>query len=62
MVEPTRANGTIKSAAIDTAEPQRDDHLRSADFFDVQNYPEIIFESTRIEVIDEDEFHVTRQP
>ena len=55
----TRAYGKIKVASIDTGEPQRDDHLRSADFFDVENYPEITFESTSIEVIDEDEFHVT---
>lgn len=51
--------GTIKAASIDTSEPKRDEHLRSADFFDAGAYPEITFESTRIEAIDEDEFHVT---
>jgi len=55
----SKASGTIKAASIDTGEPKRDEHLRSPDFFDVDNYPDIAFESTSIEVIDENEFHVT---
>ncbi len=55
----SKAYGKIQAASIDTGEPQRDDHLRSPDFFDAETYPEITFESTRIEVIDEDELHVT---
>lgn len=55
----TRAYGTIKAASLDSGEPKRDEHLRSPDFFDVENHPDITFESTSIEVIDEDEFHVT---
>jgi polyisoprenoid-binding protein YceI len=39
---------TIKAASIDTRTSQRDDHLRSADFLDVANFPEITFRSTRI--------------
>lgn len=39
----------IKTASIDTAQQQRDDHLRSADFFDVETYPEIVFRITAIE-------------
>ena len=34
---------TIKAASIDTATQQRDGHLRSNDFFDPENYPEITF-------------------
>lgn len=40
---------TIDAASVNTREPQRDAHLRSADFFDVERYPEIKFRSTRIE-------------
>ena len=41
--------GTIKVASIDTDDKQRDDHLRSADFFDAVNHPEIIFASKKVE-------------
>lgn len=40
---------TIDASSIDTREPQRDGHLRSADFFDVEKFPTITFKSTRIE-------------
>jgi polyisoprenoid-binding protein YceI len=39
---------TIKSASINTGLAQRDDHLRTADFFDVKTYPEIVFKSEKI--------------
>ncbi len=39
----------INVASIDTREPQRDQHLRSADFFDVDKYPKITFRSTKID-------------
>jgi polyisoprenoid-binding protein YceI len=40
---------SLDPASIDTREPRRDDHLRSADFLDVEHFPKITFASTRIE-------------
>jgi polyisoprenoid-binding protein YceI len=45
----SRVVGAVKAASIDTNQPDRDAHLRSPDFFDVEGYPEIRFESTRIQ-------------
>jgi polyisoprenoid-binding protein YceI len=42
-------NVTIKTASINTQNERRDTHLRSADFFDVENNPEIVFVSKKIE-------------
>ncbi len=40
-----KTSGTIDAASINTNVEQRDKHLRSADFFDVEKYPTIIFKS-----------------
>jgi polyisoprenoid-binding protein YceI len=45
---PVAVSATIDSASIDTREEQRDAHLRSADFFDVEKYPSLSFESTHV--------------
>lgn len=59
--DPTRSSVTftIEVASIDTANPKRDEHLRSADFFDVQKYPEITFRSKRIGRKSGDTYEVT---
>lgn len=41
--------GTIDAASIDTRDEQRDAHLRSADFFEVEKYPHLTLKSTMIE-------------
>lgn len=45
-VERSSVQARIEAASIDTGVKMRDDHLRSADFLDVERYPSIIFEST----------------
>ncbi len=39
----------IDAASINTREPKRDAHLKSADFFDVEKFPALTFKSTKIE-------------
>jgi len=49
---------TIKVASIDTRNADRDAHLRSNDFFAMEDYPEITFTSTQLEVAGEDIYRV----
>ncbi len=50
---------TIKTASIDTNNPDRDKHLRSADFFDAEKSPEITFKSSKITPAGKDKYNVT---
>jgi len=50
---------TIQAASLNTREPQRDEHLRSADFFDVANHPTLMFRSKRIEALGAENFKLT---
>jgi polyisoprenoid-binding protein YceI len=54
----SRAFGVVKIAGIDTNQPERDAHLRSPEFFDVERYPESSFESTRIDQLGGPRFRV----
>ena len=51
----TTVDVTVQMASVNTREQQRDDHLRSPDFFDVDNYPEMRFKSTNVEQDDDDD-------
>ncbi len=48
----------IATASIDTRQEQRDTHLRSADFFEVETYPTITFRTTRVEPSKGDRYRV----
>jgi polyisoprenoid-binding protein YceI len=48
-VTKSRVEATIDAASINTRDPQRDGHLKSADFFDVEKFPTLSFKSTRVE-------------
>lgn len=44
----SKVEASIDAASIDTREPDRDTHLRSAEFFDVEKFPTLTFTSTRV--------------
>ncbi|WP_251555172.1 YceI family protein [Neobacillus muris] len=50
---------TVDTSSVDTRNADRDAHLVSADFFDVENYPALTFKATTIEKTDEGEYKVT---
>jgi len=49
----------INAGELWSGEPQRDEHLRSADFLDVERYPKIVFKSTKVEPTGRHEYKVT---
>ncbi len=55
----SRVEVEIDASSIDTREEQRDAHLRSADFFDVEKYPTLKFVSTKVEAASQSEFKLT---
>jgi polyisoprenoid-binding protein YceI len=53
------AKVTMKAASIDTGQEQRDAHLRTSDFLEVEKYSELTFVSTDVEQLDNDRFRLT---
>ena len=54
-----KVNLTAKTASISTGIEMRDNHLKTADFFDVEKYPELTFESTSMKKISNKKFQLT---
>ncbi|MHB1535035.1 MAG: YceI family protein, partial [Acidimicrobiales bacterium] len=50
---------TIEAASIDTRNPDRDAHLRSNDFLDLEHYPQITFTSTAVAQVEPDTYRLT---
>ncbi|NJP51722.1 YceI family protein [Streptomyces sp. SBST2-5] len=59
--DPSKSTASIDVVmdSIDTGNADRDDHLRSADFFDTQKYPTMTFRSTRAEALGGDDYRIT---
>jgi polyisoprenoid-binding protein YceI len=54
----SRVAAVIEAASIETRDTQRDAHLKSADFFDVEKFPTLSFKSTRIRLVGDGELAV----
>jgi polyisoprenoid-binding protein YceI len=52
------AKAVIKAASIDTREPARNGHLISADFFDVEKYPDITYQSRGVKALGGDRYQI----
>lgn len=53
-----RVSGTIEAASVSTQESQRDEHVRSADFVDVAEFPQITFSADVLRQRDDEEFDI----
>lgn len=53
------ADVTIKAASLHTRQKQRDQHLRSADFFHAEDHPTLSFRSTSVQRLSADTYHLT---
>ena len=51
-----QVNAEIKTASINTKSESRDEHLKSADFFNIEDFPTIRFKTTEIKKVDDEEF------
>ncbi|MFI9724164.1 YceI family protein [Streptomyces sp. NPDC052396] len=57
--EGAKAEATIDATQVYTGQPERDAHLRSADFFDAEHHPTWTYASSRIQRVGPNEFEVT---
>ncbi|HZU78467.1 MAG TPA: YceI family protein [Acidimicrobiales bacterium] len=57
--EQSHVEVTIGAASVSTGDAKRDEHLRSADFFDVEQHPNLTFTSTKVEPVRNDRWEVT---
>ncbi|RFZ84435.1 polyisoprenoid-binding protein [Mucilaginibacter terrenus] len=57
--EDAQVNFSLDVNSIDTTQTQRDEHLKSAEFFDAATYPKITFKSTSIKASGDDEYAIT---
>ncbi|MFG2971181.1 YceI family protein [Streptomyces sp. NPDC048288] len=59
--DPSRSTAriVIKTESIDTGVEKRDEHLRTNDFLDTPNFPDITFRTTKIETVSDEEYRVT---
>src|SRR5688572_29985147 len=55
----SRVEASIEASSINTRDAQRDTHLKSADFFDVEKFPTLSFQSTSVKRTGDDELSVT---
>jgi polyisoprenoid-binding protein YceI len=52
-------NVSIDAASVFTNNDDRDNHLKSADFFDIENHKELTFKATTLKKVDDDEYRLT---
>lgn len=58
-VEETKVKFTLVADSIDTNSKARDRHVKSAEFLDAENFPKIVFESTKVRLLDPDTAEIT---
>src|SRR5512135_1205618 len=54
----SHVEASIEASSIETRDPQRDTHLKSADFFDVEKFPTLSFKSTRVRIVGDGELAI----
>ncbi|HEX5267238.1 MAG TPA: YceI family protein [Acidimicrobiales bacterium] len=59
--DPSRSTAevTVQMGTVETGQPQRDEHLRTSDFFEVEKYPTMTFKSTKAERNGQDNYRLT---